>query len=74
MATKTGLRHGDVLVAADGHELESHFAFQRVVGGHESGVNSLNYGSVARPVGTRTSPSLAHRRSMVLKMEPRRSA
>ena len=36
-AADAGLRHGDVIVAADGQELESHFTFQGVVGGHQSG-------------------------------------
>ena len=36
-AAHAGLVHGDVIVAVDGQELESHFTLQGVVGGHQSG-------------------------------------
>lgn len=36
-AAHAGLRHGDIIVAADGQELESHFTLQGVIGGHQPG-------------------------------------
>jgi hypothetical protein len=36
-AEKAGLCHGDVVLAADGQELESHFTLQGIVSAHESG-------------------------------------
>jgi len=36
-AAEAGLCHGDVVVAADGQELDTHFTLQKVVGGHQSG-------------------------------------
>ncbi len=36
-ADKAGLRHGDVVLAADGQKLESHFTLQGKVSAHESG-------------------------------------
>ncbi len=36
-ADKVGLRHGDIVLAADGQELESHFTLQGKVSAHDSG-------------------------------------
>jgi S1-C subfamily serine protease len=36
-AAEAGLNHGDVVVTADGQELDTHFILQGVVGGHQSG-------------------------------------
>jgi membrane-associated protease RseP (regulator of RpoE activity) len=36
-ASEAGLRDGDVVVAADGQELDSHFTLQGIVSGHQSG-------------------------------------
>jgi len=36
-AAEAGLNHGDVVVSADGQELDTHYILQGVVGGHRSG-------------------------------------
>ena len=36
-AATAGLRHGDVIVAADSKNLESHVTLQGIVSGHETG-------------------------------------
>ena len=36
-AAEAGLNPGDVLLEADGQELDTHFTLQSVIGGHQSG-------------------------------------
>lgn len=37
LAASAGLQVGDIIIAADGQELESHFMLQGVISGHQSG-------------------------------------